>query len=78
MDRVIALNALFAIADYKYYRSAVWVLLLVAPLPRIRVGIYAVAHFACIALAAAPAYHQYFSSVLPIAVAIATKWIFPP
>jgi len=75
MDRVFALNALYAAADFSATASVGWILLLCLPFPRVLGVLHAGLAVASIVTVADS---EFASSTLPIAVAIATKWAYPP
>lgn len=79
MDRVIALNVLYAITDYSVVSSLGWSLILSAPLHTHHLGhivYFGISIISIVSMATTPEVELY-DNILIFAVAIASKCHFP-
>ncbi len=78
MDRIVAFNAMYAAVDFDALSLTGWVFVVFAGHPSVLRWLHAGLTVACIGLCVAPSTAPELTSTLPIAIALATKWAYPP
>ena len=78
MDRIVAFNVMYAAVDFDAVSLAGWIFVVFVGQPYILRWMHFAVAMACVAICATPSLLVELKSTLPIAIALASKWAYPP
>ena len=78
MDRIVAFNLMYAAVDFDAVSLAGWIFVVFVGQPQILRWLHFGVAMGCVGICATSLLLSEFKSTLPIAIALASKWAYPP